>query len=149
PPAGLQGEAIAIDAGGTNLRAARVEAGHDGGARILGEIHEEPFPGAAGRPEATVDELFEAHARLVRRLGAREGLPVGYCFSYPSAVQPDGDAVLLRWTKEVRVPGLPGQRVGALLTERLRRHGVVPGPVFIVNDTIATLAAGSRREGVN
>src|SRR5437764_7577838 len=32
----------------------------------------------------------------------------------------------------------------SLLTEHLRKHGVVPGPVFILNDTIATLAAGSR-----
>ncbi len=148
PGAGLRGEAVAIDAGGTNLRAARVVAGDDGGARIAGAIEEEPFPGAAGRPEATAGDLFAAHARLVRRLGAPDGAPVGYCFSYPSAVRPDGDAVLLRWTKEVRVSGVVGERVGALLADHLLRHGVAPGPVFVLNDTIATLAAGSRGPGV-
>jgi len=143
PRAGLHGEAIAIDAGGTNLRAAHVVAGEGGEVRILGAVHEEPLPGAAGREEATADAFFAAHARLVRRLGAADALPIGYCFSYPSAVSPDGDAVLLRWTKEVRVPGVEGARVGALLSEHLRRNGVVPGPVFVLNDTIATLAAGS------
>src|SRR5262249_40502680 len=58
-------------------------------------------------------------------------------------VRPDGDAVLLRWTKEVRVPGVEGAKVGVLLREHLCRHGVTPGPVFVLNDTIATLAAGS------
>jgi hexokinase len=148
PRAGLHGDAVAIDAGGTNLRAAHVVASEDGDVRIAGRIQEEPLPGAAGRPEATLDDFFAAHARLVSRLGAPQGLPIGYCFSYPTAVRTDGDAVLLRWTKEVRVPGLEGERVGALLAEHLARRGIVPGPVFVLNDTIATLAAGSRVSGV-
>jgi hexokinase len=77
------------------------------------------------------------------RLGAPERLPIGYCFSYPTAVRPDGDAILLRWTKEVRVSGVEGAPVGALLTQHLTRGGLAPGPVFVLNDTIATLAAGS------
>jgi hexokinase len=144
PRAGLHGEAIAVDAGGTNLRAARVVADDDGGARVLGEVHEEPLPGAASSPAATVDEFFAAHARVVRRLDAPEKLPIGYCFSYPSVVRPDGDATLLRWTKEVRVPGIEGAQVGALLAEHLTGAGIAPGLVFVLNDTIATLVAGSR-----
>jgi hexokinase len=146
PRPGLAGEALAIDAGGTNLRAARVVAGAGGAAEVVA-IHEEPFPGAAGRPEASAAELFAAHARVVEKLGAPPGLPIGYCFSYPSAVRSDGDAVLIRWTKEVRVPGVEGQRVGTMLSEHLRLHGLVPGPVFVLNDTIATLAAGNDPEG--
>jgi hexokinase len=146
PRPGLQGEAIAIDAGGTNLRAARVIVLPDGRAQLVAQ-HEEPFPGAAGQPAATAAELFAAHARLVSRLGAASELPIGYCFSYPSAVRPDGDAVLLRWTKEVRVSGVEGERVGSLLAEHLRGHGLVPGPVFVLNDTIATLASGALGPG--
>lgn len=147
PGPGLRGEAIAVDAGGTNLRAAHVAVRDDGDVDLVSSIHEEPLPGAAGRPEATVDELFAAHARLIERLSAPRGLPIGYCFSYPSAVQPDGDATLLRWTKEVRVRGLEGERVGALLVGHLRRHGLDPGPVFVLNDTIATLASSWRGAG--
>jgi hexokinase len=143
PRAGLHGEAVAIDAGGTHLRAARVAADGDGRARIVGAILEEPLPGAARRPAATADELFAAHARVVARLAAPKGLPIGYCFSYPAAVRPDGDATLLRWTKEVRVAGVEGELVGALLREHLQRGGLVPGPVFVLNDTIATLEAGA------
>ncbi len=148
PRPGLQGRAIAIDAGGTNLRAALVSV-EQGGAKVEGEIIEVPFPGSKGRPEATARELFQAHAQLVARLGAPAGTPIGYCFSYPIALRPDGDAVLLRWTKEVKVPGVAGERVGQLLRQHLEEAKLEPGPIFLLNDTIATLAAGSGKPGVD
>lgn len=146
PRPGLSGEAIAIDAGGTNLRAARVRVHASGEVEIIGTIHEAPLPGAKGRPEATAKEFFEAHVQVVKSAGLAEmaHAPIGYCFSYPSRVLPDGDASLLRWTKEVRVTGVEGNRVGTLLLEHLRAAGLTPGPLFILNDTIATLAAGAR-----
>jgi hexokinase len=144
PRPGLSGEAVALDAGGTHLRAARVRVHASGEVEILGAIHEEPLPGASGRLAATAHEFFEAHARLLARAAAPPGAAVGYCVSYPSRVLPDGDAELLRWTKEVRVAGVEGKRVGALLLEHLRAAGLAPGPLFILNDTIATLAAGAR-----
>lgn len=147
PLPGLRGEAVAIDAGGTHLRAARVVVGGAGAAepRIL----QAPLPGAAGAGAATAAEFFGAHADLVGRLGAPPGTPIGYCFSYPSRVLPDGDAVLVRWTKEVRVPGVEGQRVGFLLSRSLAAAGIGPGPVFVLNDTIAALAAGSVGPGID
>lgn len=149
PSPGLAGEAVAIDAGGTNLRAARVRASAGGEVQVLGEIHEAPLPGSAGRPEASAAELFTAHAALVARLGAPPGCPVGYCFSYPSRSLPGGDAVLLRWTKEVRVHAVVGEAVGALLARHLRAAGLDPGPIFVLNDTIAALAAGSLGQDVD
>ncbi len=150
PPApALRGDAVAIDAGGTHLRAAHVRVDDRGEVAVIGEIPEAPLPGGAGRPEASAAQLFEAHAALVTRLGAPPGCPIGYCFSYPSQVLPGGDAVLLRWTKEVRVHGVVGERVGALLDRQLRAAGLDPGPIFVLNDTIAALAAGSLGPGID
>jgi hexokinase len=146
PPPGLEGVVMALDAGGSNLRAARLLLAREGPARVEGEILSEPLPGAGGSPAST-DAFLGAHARLLARAGMRDGDPVGWCFSYPILSCPDGDAILLRWTKELAIPGMVGQRVGGLLREALLREGLSAGPVVVLNDTIATLLAGTDARG--
>ena len=76
---------------------------------------------------------------------------MGYCFSYPSQTLPDRDAVLLRWTKNIDVPGVVGTRVGDALRRALDEMGLAPGPVRVLNDTVAALLATGtvvRRNGV-
>lgn len=141
------GEALAVDAGGTHLRAARVRLHPGGGGEILGKVAQLPLPGAVGRPAATSQEFLEAHLDLLESVGARSHDPLGYCFSYPIRSLPGGDAILERWTKEVRVDGLVGQPVGAMLSQAARRRGLDLGPIVVLNDTIATLLAGSLNPG--
>lgn len=142
PDSGLSGDAVAVDAGGTNLRAALVRVA-DGAAQIVGEVAELPLPGAAGRPAATAEQFFAAHHEVIRLLPGADGLPVGYCFSYPSTSREDGDATLNKWTKEVRVSGVEGRAVGQLLREHLAVRGLHLGRVVVLNDTIAALMAGA------
>jgi len=137
------GEAVAVDAGGTNLRAARVRLRPGGDAELASEVEECPLPGAAGRAQARAEQFFGAHGELLERLGDSRALPLGYCFSYPIRCQPDGDAVLERWTKEVRVGGVVGQPVGKLLRGHLEARGIRLGTIAVLNDTIAALMAGS------
>ncbi|MBM4370015.1 MAG: hypothetical protein FJ098_00075 [Deltaproteobacteria bacterium] len=144
PPADLAGEALALDAGGTNQRAARVRIGPDGPVFLGG-----PAGGAlpTGREGAIPAEAFFApQAVLLRTLGGQGDLPLGYCFSYPAEVRPDGDAVLLRWTKEVRVEGVVGRPVGALLAAALEAAGGTRPRVTVLNDTVACLMAGAAAE---
>jgi len=146
PPVGLAGEAMAVDAGGTNLRAARVRV-DAAGAHQVGPVASVPLPGAAGRPAASAQAFWDAHVEVLRAAGARPGMPLGYCFSYPIESHPDGDAELLRWTKEVRVADLEGSAVGAGLADALARAGLAPGPVVVLNDTIAALMGGAVAAG--
>ncbi|MCC7386926.1 MAG: hypothetical protein IT384_34130 [Deltaproteobacteria bacterium] len=141
-PAGLRGRALAIDCGGTNLRAAVVELGE--ADRLLAGPVTAKVP--TGRDGASVSRsvFFDAHAELAARLAGAEGLPVGYCFSYPSQSRPDHDATLIRWTKGVRVEGVEGTAVGAGLRAALAARGLAPGAVAVLNDTVASLIAGSR-----
>ena len=139
PAQDLAGEAVALDVGGTNMRAARIRVGR-GVAMVAGP---EGGPLPTGR-DAPIDAaaFFDPQAELVRQV-AGEATPLGYCFSYPAVVGPDRDAVLLRWTKEVRVEGVVGQPVGALLKDALVRSGVPLGGVTVLNDTVACLLAAA------
>lgn len=141
PPArDLSGQALVVDIGGTNMRAATVELA-DGGATIVGgpiskrlDLRESP---------ASREEFFDAQAALARELGGASGLPVGYCFSYPSEVLPSLDARLIRWTKGIDVPGVEGTLVGTGLREALVRAELAPGEVHVLNDTIASMLGGA------
>jgi hexokinase len=150
PPArGLTGEAIAVDAGGTNLRAARVRLAPGRAPELVSEVASAPLPGAAGSPAASRPEFFAAHAEVLEACGVGRGTPVGYCFSYPIQSRPDGDAVLLRWTKEVRVADVVGVPVGRALRDGVASEGLDLGPVVVLNDTIATLLGGSLGPGAD
>ena len=146
PAAGLEGVAVVVDLGGTHARAALVALCTEGGLHLLAGPVTAPVPGV-NDPSVTREAFFDAQAALVAALDPPAGLPIGYCFSFPAAVQPDGDARLVRWTKDLRVSGVEGERVGALLVAALRRRGLVPGPVRVLNDTVAALLAGARRAG--
>ncbi len=143
PRSGAAGRVLALDAGGTNLRAAVVELAADGSGHITSGPVQATIPD--GRDGARTDRaaFFAAHVALVRQLDGARGLPVGYCFSYPSASEPSGDARLLHWTKGVAVEGVEGTRVGAGLVEALAAEGFAPGRVVVLNDTVASLLAAA------
>lgn len=137
PRPGLQGRALVVDAGGTNVRAAAVEL-------IAGkaEIKRGPLTGTLPDGRSTpVDapEFFGYQAELVRKLSEPLDLPLGYCFSYAARVEPSGDARLLHWTKGIKVTGVIGQLVGKALREALGS----PGEVKVLNDTVACLLGGA------
>ena len=141
PPAeGLSGQALVVDAGGTNVRAALVELGE--GAQVVKGPLAGVLPDGRSAPVGAA-EFFGYQADLVRRLGASLALPLGYCFSYPAQVEPSGDARLLRWTKGIKVDGVEGELVGAALREAVGS----PGAVKVLNDTVACLLGGAYGAG--
>jgi hexokinase len=128
-----------VDIGGSNVRTARVRLEENG--RIS-------FP--AGRESArlrrsweSADEFFRFQADLSREMKGDSPLPLGYCFSYPARALPGRDALLLRWTKSLQVPGVAGKRVGKMLRGSFRERGIPAGRVVVLNDTVAALLAGS------
>ena len=136
PSPELAGQALVVDAGGTNMRAAWLKLGEQV------EIAAGPLAGTLpdGRErEVDREEFFASQAALVQRLGAPSGLPLGYCFSYPAEVLPSGDARLLRWTKAIQVGGVVDTLVGQGLA---RAIGQV-SQVKVLNDTVAALMGGA------
>lgn len=140
PPApGVQGQALVVDTGGTNMRAAWVEL--DGTLETssikAGPVSERLELRGDKRVDRT--EFFRMQARLVESLGAPKGLPVGYCFSYPSESRPDGDARLIKWTKGIDLPDVVDTLVGQGLMDAL--SNMEPTRIRVLNDTVAALLA--------
>jgi hexokinase len=138
---------IALDAGGTNLRAARVRFDETGRAVTEG-ARKTSMPGTRGRLNA--EQFFNAIADIVEPLlagrdaaeGGIEG--IGFCFSYPMEATREADGILMAFSKEVDAPEVVGKAIGAGLRDALSRRKVrVPEKITLLNDTTATLLCGA------
>ncbi len=139
---GVTGKALVLDLGGTNYRVATVEfAGGrpvvhpEGGWKLdLSVMKSKGF---------TLENLLAAQADPIEQLKRDDGMPMGYCFSYPAESLPNGDAKLVRWTKGVEIAEMVGQPVGHTLLDYLNtQKGMRFSGIKVINDTIASLFAG-------
>ncbi len=128
---------IAVDAGGTNLRVARVVFDENGSPAIDHYSNYE-MPGL--RREVGKDEFFDLFARYLEPVAGLADA-VGFCFSYAAEITPDGDGKLLTWTKEIKAPEVVGEFIGRNIAVRLQSKGFCPR-ITLLNDTVATLLAG-------
>ena len=136
------GRLVALDLGGTNVRCAQVSL-DAGGIRIeKGTIKEKLIDRKKRQLEP--GEFLERLAGMIHSLGPEPNLPLGYCFSYPAEPTRDGDAVLLRWTKELFVSDTVGEKVGEMLCRHLAKQPLhwQCTHVKVINDTVAALLAG-------
>ena len=134
-------EAYVVDVGGSNVRAA-VVARDAGSFSVVAGPAVRPMPWRAGE-RLDPETFFGLQREALESLGVDGERPLGYCFSYPAESTRDGDARLLKWTKEIEVPALVGQRVGRLLVEHVHRHSRLRcSRLAVVNDTVASLLAG-------
>lgn len=132
---------IALDAGGTNLRAGRVLFKEAGKPETQGSA-KAPMPGTHGRldEKAFFDEIAALAAPFFEA-GPVEG--IGFCFSYPMEMKENGDGIPTAFTKEVDAPEVVGKSMGQGLREALARRGVkVPERIVLLNDTVAALLSG-------
>jgi hexokinase len=133
---------IALDAGGTNLRAARVHFDEQG-RPVAEALRKGPMPGTRGHQSAK--EFYHGIAALCAPLfeGAGNIEGMGFCFSYPMEMTEDGDGLPLPFTKELDVPGAVGKPIGRGLRDALAALGVkAPEHITLLNDTTATLLSG-------
>jgi hexokinase len=129
-------KAAVLDAGGTNFRGGIVSI-----PPKVEDKENQPMPGT--KCEVDVETFYGAFAAEVKRLAPKATVKkVGWCFSYPAEATKDLDAQLVRWTKNIKAPGVVGQFVGK---ELLKRTGGTE--IAIVNDTVATLLAAKATEG--
>ncbi len=126
-----------LDAGGTNLRVATVVFDAQGKPHIE-DYTRHRMPGTQG--EVTVDAFYDGFADLLAPLAAKVAC-IGFCFSYVAEITPDCDARLLRWTKQIKAPGVVNTMVGSNVRARLALRGC-DRPITVLNDTVATLLAG-------
>jgi hexokinase len=139
------GTVLAIDAGGTNFRAALVRF-NDWGKPVIDRdsgIVKCKMPGIDG--ELSKDDFF---GLIVDKLSAFQGKydKIGFCFSYPTEMREKAirngygiiDGKLEKWTKGIKAPEVVGEMIGSNLLHYLG----VDKELVVVNDTVAALMAG-------
>jgi len=133
---------LALDAGGTNLRASLVHFDAEGKA-VADETVKNFMPGTKGRVNETqfFDIIADAAMPLLEKKPNIEG--IGFTFSYPMEMLPDADGILLAFSKEVDAPDVIGKKIGAGLRDALARKGrSYNKSIILLNDTVATLLSG-------
>ena len=130
---------LALDAGGTNLRAASVRFDAQG-RPSMERLDRRPMPGLAAAVDR--DGFFAALADALAPL-AEGDEPVGFCFSFVMDVLPDRDGRVGAFCKELQVKGAEGALLGASLDRALVRRGLTSRRFTLLNDTVATLLAGA------
>lgn len=137
------GTFLALDFGGTNVRASRIRLLGDQGLAVEYKVAK-PLKCADydyTSPERTAEELFDFIAGLVAEAaGGNHPYKLGFTFSFAVNQSSAKDASLIAWSKEIAVPGVAGKSVNTLLKEALVRAGLdAIEPVALLNDTTATL----------
>ena len=126
---------IAIDAGGTNFRTAKVHF-DDNMKLIVSDLKSGKMP--AIDKELSKEEFFKAMAAFLYDSKDYSD-KIGFCFSYPVEIFPNKDGKLLKWSKEVKAPEVIGEMIGKNL---LAAMNAPDKHVVLLNDTVATLLAG-------
>jgi len=137
-----EGQAVVVDWGGTNYRAAVINfAG--GMSNISPSKIEGKDLSAETTKGFTKDDLLDKQAEFVDEIELPAKVPVGYCFSYPAECLPNGDAELIKWTKGIDIKEMVGHPVGQPLLDRLNKSGKAEFTgIKVINDTVASLFAG-------
>ena len=133
-----EGRVLVIDAGGTNLRLARLS--YEKGSLTIEKLVKRSMPGTNG--SVTAAEFFHTLAQELLPL-CEDVERACFCFSYPCEVLSNGDGLAVRLTKELNVEGLPGLPLGASLEAELVKLGAKGVRRWrVINDTVASMLCG-------
>lgn len=135
----VQEPVIVMDAGGTNFRVAVVTFDNER-KPVIEDFKLYPMPGTNGK--TTKDEFFQTIAQYMEPVLGKSN-KIGFCFSYPTEILPNGDGRLIQFCKEVQVEGVEGELIGENLLNTVKKLGNKEDKkVVMLNDTVATLLGG-------
>jgi len=139
---GAEGQAVVLDWGGTNYRAAVINfAG--GIAKITPKKAGSQDLSATTTKGFALEDLLVKQSEFVNDIELPLKAPIGYCFSYPANCLPNGDAELIKWTKGIDIKDMIGNPVGKPLLDHLNSTGKAEFTgIKVINDTVASLFAG-------
>lgn len=144
PDKACSGEVVVLDAGGTNVRAARIDFSGDCVEFVAPSAHDGQLMSQAQVVNAIdATEFFQRQADLVQQVCAEPSFDLGYCFSYPSTNTPDGDARLVTWTKGINVADVVGTSLRQHILKALGRNHQIAHKIPVLNDTVTTLLASA------
>lgn len=137
-----RGKYLALDFGGTNVRALKVCLA-DGIS--IEKMISAPLKNSADGYDYTSNTsdaaaLFDFIAAMLAKIAQNHSYDLGHTFSFPCMQKDINSAVLLTWTKEIKTPQVEGRNVTELLQAALYRQGLSHiNCRAVINDTVGTL----------
>lgn len=141
------GRYIALDFGGTNVRALLVELQQSGSTQVL-YSKSRKIPSLLMNSRSDAQQLFAFIAALVAELVEDEReYSLAHTFSFPVRQTDVNCGVLVEWAKEFATAGVVERDVNQLLATALMELKLSNiKPVALLNDTVATLLAASYKD---
>lgn len=143
---------LALDFGGTNVRALKINLQGNGKYQVL-ERQDAPLVSADDSynyiaSTATAEQLFDFLAAKLAALATENNQYVlGHAFSFPCRMANIEHAELLYWTKELATSGVVGKNIVELLNEAFVRQGIRNiKAAAILNDSISALLAAAYKD---
>ncbi|KAG6774713.1 hypothetical protein POTOM_022079 [Populus tomentosa] len=148
PSGNEKGLFYALDLGGTNFRALRVQLGGKEERVVATEFEQLSIPQELmfGTSEELFDFIASTLAGFAQKESEKFHLPhgrqreIGFTFSFPVKQTSIDAGILMKWTKGFAVSGTAGRDVVACLNEAMERQGLDMRVSALVNDTVGTLA---------
>ncbi|THV02243.1 hexokinase [Dendrothele bispora CBS 962.96] len=151
PTAKEQGDFLALDLGGTNLRVCLVTLQGDGKF----EMTQSKYRLTEEQKQDEGQKLFDFCAECLKTfidtnyidengqttLKEGEMLPLGFTFSYPCTQNRIDHGELIRWTKGFGAKNTEGRDVGEMFRKSLEKYNVPVVMTALINDTTGTLIA--------
>ncbi|HOJ77386.1 MAG TPA: hexokinase [Bacillota bacterium] len=136
----LNQRVIVLDAGGTNFRVATVYFDAEQ-KPVIEDFKKYSMPGIERELDKTT--FFATMAEYVKDVIDKSDR-IGFCFSYPTAMNPNKDGKVIRFSKEVKAKEVEGELIGENLKKALADLGFFcdSKKIVILNDTVATLVGG-------
>jgi len=143
-----QGDFLAVDLGGTNLRVCLVNV--QGGGKF--EITQSKYRLTEEQRQGEGQALFDFCAECLKifiatnfadehALKPGEILPLGFTFSYPCTQDKIDHGVLIRWTKGFGAANTEGHDVAEMFRKSIKKHDLPVELSALINDTTGTLIA--------
>ncbi|KAF5384407.1 hypothetical protein D9615_003448 [Tricholomella constricta] len=143
-----QGDYLAVDLGGTNLRVCLVYVQGEGKF----EITQTKYRLTEEQKQDDGQKLFDFCAECLKtfidnnleadhRLNPGETLPLGFTFSYPCFQTKIDHGELIRWTKGFGVTNTEGRDVAEMFRKSLAKYELPVTLTALINDTTGTLIA--------
>ena len=130
---------ILIDAGGTNFRVA-VGYFDEQGKPHIEDVTKTAMPASDGT-HYTKEQFYSAIANNIKDYLDKAD-DIGFCFSYPVAMDKDIDGEVVMCSKEIDSPEIVGTRVGRETLLACKKFSDKERKIVILNDTVATLLGG-------
>lgn len=143
-PSGKEsGEFVALDFGGTNIRANIISLFGDRSYRTATQIKETLKNILAKNDNMSSDLFFNAVAIMLEKITHNSRhYKLGHTFSFPCKQTSCNNATLIKWTKEIKINISHDDDINGILASSLRHSGITNiEPAAIINDTIGVLLA--------